>query len=195
MSRFGHVHDDEIDKVIILKKTTPKNTIKSNNSVWKQFMEFYSKYTFGRDTSASELASILKCWAFNMRKRQGEEYKEHTVKVFWNVKAKLLMKKYFNEYNIKINTFPQIEFKVTRDARDTKRKELQDMDGKRKESANFLTYNKFEKLIKTCDEQTPEGLQKKVFFLLSYELAWRGGEGARREVEKSRYNVFIRNRQ
>ena len=41
MSRFGHVYDEEIDKVI--KKTTPKNTVKSNNSVWKQFMELYAK--------------------------------------------------------------------------------------------------------------------------------------------------------
>ena len=133
LSRFGHVHDDEMDKVI--KKTTPKNTIKSNNSIWKHFMEFCSEknYTFGRDTSASELASILKCWAFNMRKINGEP----AVKVLWNVTAKLLMEKYFNEYNIKINPFHQIEFKVARDARDTKRKELQDMDGKRKESANF----------------------------------------------------------
>lgn len=120
-----------------------------------------------------------------MRKRNGEEYKEHTVKLLWNVTAKLLMEKYFNEYNIKINPFHQIEFKVARDARDTKRKELQGMDGKRKESANFLTYNEFEKLIQTCDDQTPEGIQKKVFFFVVLRTClerWRG--------RKSRYNIF-----
>lgn len=182
MNRFGEINEKEIDENI--KKTAPQNTLKSKNSIWRQFMSFCDakKYTFGPDTSVTELASILKSWAFNMRKKNGEEYKEHTVKVLWNVTAKLLMEKYFNDYKIKINPFEQIEFKAARDARNAKRRNLQGIDGKRKESAAFLTHNELKKLIEASDELTPEGLQKKVFFLLSYELAWRGGEGARAET-------------
>jgi hypothetical protein len=36
-------------------------------------------------------------------------------------------------------------------------------------------------LVKACDQQTPEGTEK-TFFILSYEPAWRGPEGATAEI-------------
>jgi hypothetical protein len=74
------------------------------------------------------------------------------------------MEKYFYEYGMKINPFEPIEFKPVRDARNAKRKNLQSMEDKRKESARFLTYNELKELVKACDEQKPEGLQKKILF-------------------------------
>jgi len=42
-----------------------------------------------------------------------------------------------------------------------------------------LKYKKITKLVRSCDEDTPEGLQKKTFLVFSFELAWRGGEGSK----------------
>ena len=182
MNRFGTATEEEIN--INVQKSEPENTVKSKKSIWKQFMSFCTEknYTLNENTAVSQLSSILKDWAFNMRKRNGEEYKDYTVKTIWNVTAKLLMEKYFNEYGIKINPFEQIEFKSARDAKAAKRRNLQYSEDKRKQSAAFLTYNQLKTLIDNCDEETPGGLQKKVFFTLSYELAWRGGEGGRAKM-------------
>jgi hypothetical protein len=40
------------------------------------------------------------------------------------------------------------------------------MEDKRKASATFLSYNELKELVKSCDEQTPEGLQKKNHFFI-----------------------------
>jgi hypothetical protein len=97
MNRFGYMTEREIDENVT--RSVPKNMENSKNSVWRQFMSFLrrKKYTFNQETPVSELAFILKNWAFNLKKQNGEEYKADTVrvKVVWNVTAKLLM--YFNE--------------------------------------------------------------------------------------------------
>lgn len=128
-------------------------------------------------TQINVLAEILTNWAFNMRKQNGEEYKEFTVKTIWNITAKLLMNKFFTEYKIMFNPFTDIEFKTARDAKNAKRKLLQTDPAKRKESAVFLKYDEFHNMVRGCDEDTPDGLQRKVFFVFAFELAWRGGEG------------------
>lgn len=125
------------------------------------------------------LANILTDWAYNMKKKNGEDYKDFTLKTIWNVTSKLLMEKYQNEYNIKFNPFTDTEFKTAREAKGAKRKQLQTDPQKRKESAVSLKYNEFKNMVQNCDEETPDGLQKKLFFVLSYELAWRGGEGVK----------------
>lgn len=99
-----------------------------------------------------------------------------TVKTIWNVTAKLLMEKYFDQYQRKINPFEDIVFKSARDARNAKRKDLQKIPEKRKCSANSLTGNEIKKIIAVLDENTPDGLIKKLFHIFSFELAWRGGE-------------------
>lgn len=176
MNRFGVFSLENITQSI--DKNTSENTKKSKTYVWKQFSIFCKErqYQFDRTTSDADLAKILKDWAYNMRKLNGEDYKEMTIKTIWNTTAKMLMDKFFNEYGRKINPFDAIEYKEARGARDSKRKELQAVPSKRKVSSTSLCYNEFKKLVDFCNENTPEGLQKKVFYVFSYELAWRGGE-------------------
>lgn len=62
-----------------------------------------------------------------MRKQYDDEYKDFTVKTIWNVNAKLLMKKQFEENGITFNPFIDIQSKSAREAKQTnnKRKQLQ----------------------------------------------------------------------
>ena len=72
------------------------NTKKSIDSVWKQFQHFCDerKYILNKETTVSELALILKDFAFNMRRNDGEEFKEGVVKTLWNtVYYKSVLKK------------------------------------------------------------------------------------------------------
>lgn len=41
-----------------------------------------------------------------------------------------------------------------------------------------LSNDEFNKIIETCDEDCPDGLQRTFFYVASLELAWRGGEGS-----------------
>jgi hypothetical protein len=45
-------------------------------------------YKFGKDTSKQELANILKSWAVNMRKMNGEHAKN--VKTIWNTEWRIV---------------------------------------------------------------------------------------------------------
>lgn len=182
MSRFGTKSILSIEENV--KNSVPKNTVNNKKYVWRQFMLFCEerKYVFNEETQTAKLADILQDWAFNMKKQNGENYKDYTVKTMWNLTAKMLQEKYYNEYHIKFNPFSDIEFKLARDAKSAKRKQLQSNPEKRKSSSVFLKYNEFKKIVDSCNENTPNGLQKKLFFVLSYELAWRGGEGARCQV-------------
>ncbi|KAK9739015.1 hypothetical protein QE152_g9378 [Popillia japonica] len=84
----------------IVKQAEPANTKKSKASIWRQFCEFCDakNYSIEQNVREEELADILKDWAFNVRKVNGEEYKEGVVKTMWNVTAKLLQEKFNNEY-------------------------------------------------------------------------------------------------
>lgn len=179
MSRFGEESILEIEQKIT--EAIPKNTASNHDYIWRQFMCFCKEkgHVLDENTNVSKLADILKYWAFNMKKQNGEDYKDYTVKTIWNVTAKLLMNKYHRDYNIIFNPFSDIQFKSSRDAKNAKRKQLQQEPEKRKQSSVFLKHDEFIKIVETCDEETPDGLQKKMFFVLSYELVWRGGEGPR----------------
>ncbi|KAJ3655533.1 hypothetical protein Zmor_014660 [Zophobas morio] len=96
----------------------------------------------------------------------------------FNTTAKLVQEKYFNEWNIKINPFTDPCFKAARDARDATRRKLQTLPGKRTVNSAALTENEFLNMVQILNENTPDGLQKKFFLIASFELAWRGGEGA-----------------
>lgn len=183
MSRFGEFSEDAID--VNIEKTIPPNTKKSRSFVWKQFIEFcvVRNNKLERETSVHEIAKVLKDWGYNMRKNNGDEYKESTIKVMWNLTAKMVMEEYFEKYGIKIDPFEDQEFKAARYAKNAKRKELQKHEDKRKVSSIALKYNEMKMLIDNCNECTPEGLQKKLFFIFSYELAWRGGEGSKTLLE------------
>lgn len=137
------------------------------------------QYSLLPSTSVKDLADILCDFGYNMKKVDGENYKEYSVKTIWNTTAKILQEKYFKEYGIKFNPFEDIEFKIARDAKNTLRKTLQQDPTKRKRSADALKLEEITQMIESCEENTPDGLQKKFFHIASYELAWRGGEGAK----------------
>jgi hypothetical protein len=61
-------------------------------SIWRQFTLFCveKQYELVEETSTEELASILCDWAFNMKKNNGEDYKDSAVKTIWNTSAKTL---------------------------------------------------------------------------------------------------------
>lgn len=176
--RFGNKCEAEIDADI--EENVPKNTKKSRDSVWRQFTNFLNEkeYCLEESTSPAELNTILKSWSSNMKKQDGTDYKEGVVKHMWNTTAKLLQQMYFNKWKIQINPFSDATFHSAREARDAMRKRLQAFPEKRTESAAALTEMEYVKMLRTFDEDTPEGLQRKKFLVASYELAFRGGEGA-----------------
>lgn len=182
MSRFGDLSLERIDDKV--KQNVPINTVKSDMSVWHQFSAFCTErnYVLRADSTQEELADILKDWAYNMKKFNGDDYKESTVKTMWNKTAKLLLDKYSSEFNVTINPFAGAVFKAARGARDAKRKLLQSIPEKRKASAVALGDQDWDAMVEAWDEETPEGLQKKLFMIISVELAWRGGEGSKATV-------------
>ncbi|KAJ9600203.1 hypothetical protein L9F63_009503 [Diploptera punctata] len=73
-----------------------------------------------------------------MRKINGEEYKEYSLKTMWNITAEMIQEKYFNEHQLDFNPFVDQEFNDARQARNANRKILQNMPEKRKMSAVAL---------------------------------------------------------
>lgn len=178
MNRFGNISEESIKENII--NSVPINTKNNKSCIWRQFMTFCESrnYVLERGTTVCKISNILLDWAYNMRKINGENYKEYVVKTMWNSTAKMLQEKYFQEFNIKFDPFTDIIFKEARDARNAKRKELQSIPEKRKISSTAVNKAQIIKMAKLWDENEPEGLQKKFFHIASYELAWRGGEAA-----------------
>ncbi|KAF5290970.1 hypothetical protein FQR65_LT11488 [Abscondita terminalis] len=164
----------------IVKACLPANTIATQSSIWRQFSTFCDAkgYKFEPDTSLETLNVILQDWAFNMRKCNGEDYKEAVVKTIWNTTAKMLQSKYYKEFNVIFNPFTDIQFNSSRAARNAKRKILQAQPEKRKSSASALNKSEVFAMARLYDENQPEGLQRKLYHILAFELAWRGGEAA-----------------
>ncbi|CAH1111534.1 unnamed protein product [Psylliodes chrysocephalus] len=114
-----------------------------------------------------------------MKKEDGSDYKEYSLKCMWNSTAKTLQEIYYlKKFNRKIDPFQGVEFKSARDARNAKRRELQKFSEKRKRSSTALSLKHIHDIIDKLDEQTPDGLQKIFYYLASVELAWRDGEDA-----------------
>lgn len=183
LSRFGIQNNESIDKII--EENVPKNTINSKKYTWKTFIDFCNtrKYELDGNRTIEELALILKDWAVNMKKRDGTDFKEATIKTMWNVTSKLLQEKYYNEYNIMIDPFNSVAFKQARNARDAARKNLQIDPTKRKTSSVPLSSTEMNKIINFWDENTPLGLLRKFYHIAAVELAWRGGEAVACLVE------------
>lgn len=182
-ARFGSQCASDIKKAV--SENIPLNTQKSKKSIWEQFSQFLKvrNYELDKSTPVIELAKILEDYAFNMKKGNGEDYKETSVKSIWNTTAKMLQEKYFKEYEIKIDPFTDITFKDARMARDTKRKQLQSCLQKRKLSSKALSTEELMKIIQSYNEENPDELQKKFFHLCSFELAWRGNEAVNCKVQ------------
>lgn len=178
-NRFGTKSDIDIDGEIA--ENVPWNTKKSKASVWRQFTTFLDekRFTIQEFTTSEELNEILKSWAFNMRKKDGSEYKEAVIKHMWNTTAKLLQEMFFNKWHKTVNPFSDIVFMSARNARDAARKKVQSCPEKRTSNAATFKEAEFLDMVRILDEKTPDGLQKKFFMIASYELAWRGGEGGK----------------
>lgn len=175
-SRFSNISCNNID--LEIQKSVPINTVKTHTSIWLQFSDFCKAkgYNLNKDTKVEELAVILKDWGFNMRKKDGTEYKESVVKTMWNIVAKKLQEMYHVQHNVSFDPFKDIVFKTARDARNAKRRILQQNPIKRKVSSSALSVEEHLKMVELWDENTPEGLQKKLYHIIAVELAWRGGE-------------------
>lgn len=148
MDRFGADSLDVIDKNI--KKSVPDNTVKSKTSVWNQFSAFLEtrKYVLDADTTIEKIAEILKDWAHNMKKANGEDYKEKVVKTMWNQTAKMVQEKYYNEFHREIDPFKSLIFQSARDARNAKRRQLQADPTKHVTSASALDKKDIDAMLK-----------------------------------------------
>lgn len=125
MARFGNVSLSDINE--IAENSTPVNTIKSRKSIWQQFQQFCNQkgYSLMEERCTNNvLNDALKDWAFNMKKANGEDYKESVIKVMWNNTAKQLQDIYFSKFGTKIDPFKDIEFASSRKARDSMRRKL-----------------------------------------------------------------------
>lgn len=178
MSRFGSNTNKKIDEII--EANQPKNTLSNKRFVWKTFMEFCNvrKYEIDENRTVEELALILKDWAINMRKRDGSDFKETTIKTMWNLTSKILQIKYYKDYKVIIDPFKSVVFQQARAARDSIRRILQSDACKRKQSSVALSSIELSKMINFWNENTPEGLQRKFYHIAAVELAWRGGEAS-----------------
>lgn len=101
----------------------------------------------------------------------------------WNSTAKQLQEMCFTKFQLKFSPFSDVEFTAARAARDAKRRSLQKDPLKRKVSAAALTNEEYKNIIQLWDDNEPVGLQRKLFHIISRELAWRGGEGISAKVE------------
>ena len=70
---------------MITENSKPHNTKRNRDSIWNQ-----RKHELSPDMPTEVIAAILKDWAVNMRKTNGKEYKEYSIKTIWNVTAKML---------------------------------------------------------------------------------------------------------
>ncbi|KAJ3666594.1 hypothetical protein Zmor_002031 [Zophobas morio] len=161
--RFSDKSFSDIGGTIV--RSVPQNTRKSHSSVWRQFENFCSdlNYILQGSTTLEEISNILMDYGYNMKKVDGSEYKESCVKTMWNVTAKLVQEKFFNEYQISINPFNDLCFKKARNARDAKRRELQAQAHKRKVSSVALTGEELMKIKNLYLEENPDGLQNSYF--------------------------------
>jgi hypothetical protein len=69
--------------------------------VWDQFEEFCQSREFSVELqhTPKQLNDILKHFAFNMKRTDGQDYKESVVKTMFNVTAKLLQELYLKKFN------------------------------------------------------------------------------------------------
>ncbi|KAK9685652.1 hypothetical protein QE152_g37874 [Popillia japonica] len=111
-----------------------------------------------------------------MKRPDGTEYKEGTVKTICNISAKLVQKKFYEEVKRETNPFRCVIFEDAKKARAAKRKKLQAIPEERERNSVTLKAAEISKIVSFFDENTPDGLQKKFYQIYSVELAWRGNE-------------------
>jgi hypothetical protein len=169
--------DEEIEKKLL--ERTPNNTRSTKNMCWRIFRRFLVKYglVFDPKTATDEdMSNIMKKFAFNVRKVDGSDFKDESLKSIWNSVAKQMMDQVFNETGRNVNIFKDPAFKEARDAKFVKRRDLQKDPSKRKVSATPLTADESREIIALWGTDTPVGLNRTLFHLGGFTLANRGGD-------------------
>ena len=173
------MNSQEIDEAI--KKDGSSATRRTNELHWRTFQKFLSASDLQFDPATAtneQICSILKKLAFNVRKEDGDNFKESSLKSIWNTIAKTIQEKIYDSQGRSINIFEDIAFRTARAARGAKRSELQKMPDKRPVSATPLTADEAKKMIGHWGIDTPEGLNKTLFHVGGFALGARGNEQA-----------------
>jgi hypothetical protein len=70
--------------------------------VWCQFQQIFKERNVKLDISlcVTDSAMLLKGWAGNMKRKNGEDYEEAVIKLMWNSTAKLLQEKLSKNYRL-----------------------------------------------------------------------------------------------
>lgn len=91
-SRFGSFSKENIQEKI--EGIMPVNTKKNRKSIWDQFIRFCNDkcYELSASTTPTQLGQIMMDWGFNMRKMNGEDYKESVVKTVLQLPQKMYFK-------------------------------------------------------------------------------------------------------
>ena len=95
----------------------------------------------------------------------------------WNVAAKQLQQKYHDEFHKEIDPFKNLIYHEAREARNCKRKELQALPEKRRQSSAALTTEEYlSENNNFVGRKYTRRFAEKIFVIASVELAWRGSE-------------------
>jgi hypothetical protein len=175
------MNDNEINELIATRD--PPNTVNTKRSHWKVFSRFLAQekppLVLDLKTATDQTLNLfLKRFVFNVRKLDGENFKDESLKAIFNSVAAQLNDKIFECQNRKINIFEDAAFKEARDGKTVKRRDLQKDPLKRKVSASALTAGEAEAMINCWGIDTPEGLNRTIFHLGGFVLANRGNDQA-----------------
>mmetsp|Transcript_12627 Transcript_12627/g.16962 ORF Transcript_12627/g.16962 Transcript_12627/m.16962 type:complete len:240 (+) Transcript_12627:85-804(+) len=184
---------------------------------WRTFEHFLNSSSpplvFDPKTATDkEINSLLKKFAFNVRKENGDDYKDMSLKNIWNNIAKQIEEKIFASQQREIDIFEGLPFLEARNARGAKRSVLQKDPTKRVVHATPVSSNEAKAML-VLGEQTPlrvsiahyftwEPLRGgDAFFWFLTDFTWetsnKGGKsrkGKRREKEKEKENEKERER-
>jgi hypothetical protein len=174
--------DKQIEKE--LQGRTPANTRKTREFCWRKFVQFLKEAVsdptpmdFDENKwTDKEINQAMKRFAFNMRKANGDNYKDESIKSIWNSVAKQIMSRVFNATGRSIDIFKDQAFQEARDSKFVKRRAIQKDVLKRKISATPLTSDESVAMMKVWGIDTPNGMNRTLFHLGGFALANRGGD-------------------
>lgn len=154
----------------ISENNSPDNTDSAKMYIWSQFNMFCASRNYVLDGPRpylnSELLKILRDWTSNITRADGTLYKHDYLKLFWNTITENIKELYYNKYGIILNPITQLAFEFPRKL-------------KKSTDKRVLTNTECLKINNLFNEDTPDGLQAKFFYIAGLELGWRGEEAAK----------------
>jgi hypothetical protein len=169
--------DEEIEKKLL--ERMPENTRATQNMCWRIFERWLHNAGLAFDPMTAtdlDINDLLKKFAFNARKVNGEDFKDESLKSIWNSIAKQMMNQIYAATNRNVNIFKDPAFQSARDSKFVKRRDLQKDPSKRKVSATPLTAEESREILTLWGIDTPEGINRTLFHLGGFALANRGGD-------------------